>query len=164
MSKKITTLVISLSQVIFILITALSTQLFAVDWQEKFNDYQNVNEKFSQPPLFYAPHTFWFWDAPLDPKLTASMAREMTKQRLNPGYTHARHSGAPNSSYPKLPFKQWLSPLWFESFGAALHEAEKADMTLGYCDEYWWPSGQAAGRVLKAHPELKAQSLQWKKP
>ncbi|NOY59333.1 MAG: hypothetical protein GXO75_10470, partial [Calditrichaeota bacterium] len=31
------------------------------------------------------------------------------------------------------------------------------------CDEYWWPSGQAAGRVLKAHPELKAQSLQWKR-
>ena len=36
-------------------------------------------------------------------------------------------------------------------------------MTLGYCDEYNWPSGQAAGRVLSQHPELEAQYLDWKR-
>ena len=36
-------------------------------------------------------------------------------------------------------------------------------MTLGYCDEYNWPSGQAAGRVLEQHPELAARYLDWKR-
>jgi len=31
---------------------------------------------------------------------------------------------------------------------------------LGYCDEYWWPSFQAHGRVVKQYPELKAESLE----
>ncbi|TFG45978.1 MAG: hypothetical protein E4H40_07740, partial [Candidatus Brocadiia bacterium] len=123
--------------------------------------YVQVRQNFNQPPLFYAPHTFWFWDAPLDAGLTASMAKEMTKKGLNPGYAHPRHSGAPDKPYPLLPPEQWLSPLWFQSFKAALSEAEKAGMTLGYCDEYWWPSGQAAGRVLEKHPELAAKSLEW---
>ncbi len=134
----------------------------AAEWQKKY-PYEQVREKFNQPPLFYAPHTFWFWDAPLDKSLTASMAREMAAKRLNPGYAHPRHSGAQYKPYPTLPVDQWLSLLWFESFGSALNEAQNAGMTLGYCDEYWWPSGQAAGRVLKQNPELAAQSLEWKK-
>jgi hypothetical protein len=134
--------------------------LVASDWQKKY-DYKQLRENFQQPPLWYAPHTFWFWDAPLNAKLTAAMAKEMAKQRLNPGYAHARHSGAPGKSYPSLPVEQWLSPEWFKSFSAALKEAEQAGMTLGYCDEYWWPSGQAAGRVLEQNPELMAQSLKW---
>ena len=132
----------------------------AAEWQKKYT-YEEVRANFGQPPLLYAPHTFWFWDAPLDTSVTAAMAQEMTKQRLNPGYAHARHSGAPHKSYPSLPPDEWLSPLWFKSFSAALTEAEKAGMTLGYCDEYWWPSGQAAGRVLKKNPDLAAQSLKW---
>ena len=131
------------------------------EWKINLDDYEKVRQNFAQPPMWYAPHTFWFWDAPLDPQLAASMAKEMATQRLNPGYAHPRHSGAPDEPYPKLPVEQWLSPLWFESFGAALKEAENAGMTLGYCDEYWWPSGQAAGRVLEAHPELEAKSLEW---
>lgn len=107
---------------------------------------------FTQPDMFYAPFTFWFWDAPLDPGQVIYQAREMCKQRLNPGYAHARHG---------LPPEQWLAPIWFASLDAALSVAEDANMYLGYCDEYWWPSGQAAGRVIKAHPELAAQSLKW---
>jgi len=134
----------------------------AAEWQNKYT-YEEIRANFKQPPLWYAPHTFWFWDAPLDTSVTAAMAHEMTKQRLNPGYAHARHSGAPDKPYPSLPVDQWLSPLWFKSFSAALTEAEKAGMTLGYCDEFWWPSGQAAGRVLKKNPDLAAQSLRWER-
>ncbi len=144
----------------FIFLTIQTELLIAGEWQKKYDDVQ-VRQNFNQPPLFYAPHTFWFWDAPLDADLTASMAREMTKKGLNPGYAHPRHSGAPDKPYPLLPLEEWLSPLWFQSFEAALSEAEKVGMTLGYCDEYWWPSGQAAGRVLEKHPELAAKSLEW---
>jgi hypothetical protein len=76
----------------------------------------------------------------------------MARQRLNPGYTHARHG---------LPREEWLSEKWFDAFGGALKEAKKAGMYLAYNDEYWWPSGQAAGRVLESHPHLKASSLRY---
>lgn len=135
-------------------------RLGAAEWQKKYN-YQELRQNFAQPPLWYAPHTFWFWDAPLEPAQVASMARQMTQQGLNPGYAHARHAGDPTQTYPKLPVHQWLGPLWFQSFDLALKEAETAGMTLGYCDDYWWPSGQAAGRVLEQQPRLKAQSLEW---
>jgi len=142
-------------------VSIIHTQLLvAGEWQKKY-DYKQLRKNFEHPPLWYAPHTFWFWDAPLSAELTSTMAKEMAKQRLNPGYAHARHSGAPGKSYPSLPVKQWLSPEWFKCFSEALKEAGQAGMTLGYCDEYWWPSGQAAGRVLEQHPELAALSLKW---
>jgi hypothetical protein len=82
------------------------------------------------------------------------MAKQMSQRRLNPGYTHARNG---------LPKEQWLSEEWFDAFGKALKEAKKAGMTLAYNDEYWWPSGQAAGRVLESKPGLKASSLRYSK-
>ncbi len=147
---------IILSQNIF----AQSNKSSDAEWKKKY-DYSQTKERFSEPPLFYAPHTFWFWDTKLDPSQTASMAKEMTKQRLNPGYAHPRHAEAPLSAFPGLPKEEWLSPLWFESFETAANEADKAGMTLGYCDEYWWPSARADGRVLEQAPDLEAQSLEW---
>ncbi|MEW6743928.1 MAG: glycosyl hydrolase [Planctomycetota bacterium] len=112
--------------------------------------FDELKRGFADPDLIYAPFAFWFWDTGLDPEHAAAMASEMARQRLNPGYAHARNG---------LPREQWLSPLWFEAFGAAQGEAKAAHAYLGYCDEYWWPSGRADGRVLAAHPELKATSL-----
>lgn len=150
-----------------VLFTVLFQNAFAqsinpsnLEWQKKYN-YADTKEKFAEPPLFYAPHAFWFWDTALDTSQTASMAKEMIKQRLNPGYAHPRHAEAPLSAFPGLPREEWLSPLWFKSIRSAAREAENAGMTLGYCDEYWWPSGRADGKVLEQAPELEAQSLEW---
>ncbi len=113
---------------------------------------ETIQEEFKNPDMIYAPFTFWFWDDEIDPKLAGEMAKEMCKQGLNPGYAHPREG---------LPDEEWLSPVWFEAIGNVLEESRKADCYFGYCDEYMWPSGQANGRVLKKHPELKAQSLEW---
>jgi len=114
--------------------------------------YEELRATFPDPPALYAPFAFWFWDAPLDRDLAARMAREMCRQGLNPGYVHGR-SG--------LPREEWLSPEWFAAVEAAAGEARAAGMHLGYCDEYGWPSGQADGRVLAAHPELASCTLEW---
>jgi hypothetical protein len=131
------------------------------DWRKK-HDEREVRKMFAEPPMFYAPHTFWFWDDVIrDEKYAASMAKEMAGQRLNPGYAHPRSGFA--KSVAALPLEQYLAKPWFESFGNALQVAKENGMTLGYCDEYNWPSGQAAGRVLKQHPELEAKYLLWKR-
>ncbi len=112
--------------------------------------FEELELGFQSPGMLYAPFAFWFWDAPLDAQQTARMAEEMCRQGLNPGYAHPRNG---------LPHEQWLAEPWFAAFGAALDKARPAGAYLGYCDEYWWPSGRADGRVLTAHPELAAVSL-----
>ena len=120
--------------------------------------FETVRARFKDPDMIYAPFIFWFWDEPLDTAKMADMARVMISQGFNPGYAHARRSMV---GTPDLPAAEWLGDKWFEAFGAALGEAEKGKAYLGYCDEYWWPSFQAYGRIVEAHPELRAQSLKW---
>jgi len=122
--------------------------------------FEVVRASFAEPDMIYAPFVFWFWDEPLDPAKMAEMSRTMAGQRFNPGYAHARRSMV---GTPDLPDAEWLGDAWFASFDAALKEAEAARSYLGYCDEYWWPSFQANGRTLAAHPELRAVSLKWDK-
>lgn len=127
------------------------------EWRKMYSE-KEVQEKFANPPLFYAPHTFWFWDDTLkDESVAAEMAAEMAKQRLNPGYAHPRSGFDP--SVAALPLEQYLEKPWFNSFGKALQEAKNQDMTLGYCDDYNWPSGQIGGKILEQHPELEARYL-----
>ncbi|MEI7903207.1 MAG: hypothetical protein WCK89_23450, partial [bacterium] len=120
--------------------------------------FETLQQDFKSPDMIYAPFVFWFWDEPLNTEKMAEMARVMSSQGFNPGYAHGRSNMVGLTS---LPDDEWLGDPWFSAFGAALNEAEKRKGYLGYCDEYWWPSFQAHGRVLKQHPELKAESLNW---
>lgn len=120
--------------------------------------FEEIQAGFSNPDMLYAPFIFWFWDEPLNADKMAEMARVLGSQGFNPGYAHPRNSMV---GTPDLPDEEWLGEKWFTAFGAALGEAEKNNQYLGYCDEYWWPSFQAKGRVLEKHPELRAQSLDW---
>ncbi len=120
--------------------------------------FEKLKAGFANPDMIYAPFVFWFWDEPLDTAKMADMARVMMSQGFSPGYAHARKSMV---GTPDLPDAEWLGDKWFEAFGAVLEEAEARKNYLGYCDEYWWPSLQANGRVLKARPELEAVTLSW---
>jgi len=120
--------------------------------------FAEVRASFQNPDMIYAPFIFWFWDEPLDPVKMAEMSRVMVSQRFSPGYAHARKSMV---GTPDLPDAEWLGDKWFAAFGAALKEAEAGKNYLGYCDEYWWPSFQANGRILAADPDLRAVSLKW---
>ncbi len=126
--------------------------------------------------MLYAPYCFWFWDEPLYdsvyPAKSKEMAKEMLAKGINPGYAHPRISMADLLSQtpglkdkmkpsPSLPKDEWLSEKWFKAYEGALEEAESANGYIGYVDEYMWPVGRAAGRVIEAHPELASSNLQW---
>jgi hypothetical protein len=122
--------------------------------------FADLQANFANPPLAYAPFMFWFWDTPLTPEAkarAAEMAATVSGQRINPGYPNAIPT-----PWGAMPPEQWLSKDWFEALDGALARAEKAGTYMGFCDEYGFPGGQAAGRVLAQHPELKAESLDWK--
>jgi len=116
------------------------------------SSFEELKTHFPDPDMIYAPFAFWFWDDTLDTAQVAEMAGYMCDAGLNPGYAHPRHG---------LPHNEWLAPIWFRSLEAALNEARADGMYLGFCDEYWWPSGRADGRVLQRHPDLQAVSLRW---
>ena len=120
--------------------------------QRKKVSINQLKTSFADPDMAYAPFAFWFWDRPLDANQVTDIAEEMCKQGMNPGYAHGRNG---------LPHDQWVTDKWFESFDKATKITAKYKCYIGYCDEYNWPSGQALGRVLKKHPELKAVSLKW---
>jgi len=131
----------------------------ATNWGvRKAVSFETLRKNFRDPDRIYAPFIFWFWDEPLDSAKMAEISRVLCDQGFSPGYAHARKSMVKT---PDLPGEDWLADKWFAAFDAALKEAEARRNYLGYCDEYWWPSLQANGRVLKAHPELQAESLRW---
>jgi hypothetical protein len=135
------------------------------------DDYGQTKTHFAKPDKAYAPFTFWFWDEPITPgkypNKPRDMARKMLEQGMSPGYPHARICAdtllgeKSNPPLLDLPKEQWLSKEWFEAYDAVLDETVKAGGYLGYCDEYMWPVGSAADRVIKKHPELANASLQW---
>jgi len=121
--------------------------------------FEALRDGFRDPDMIYAPFAFWFWDEPLNFAKMETMAETMASQRLNPGYAHPRRTVPGLSPVDPLPRDQWLSPLWFDAFKGALTKAESGKTYLGFCDEYMWPSFQAAGRVLEQDPALKAARL-----
>jgi hypothetical protein len=123
--------------------------------------FEALRAGFQEPEMIYAPFAFWFWDEPLNAEKLAEMAQTMAGQRLNPGYVHPRTNAPGVARRNPLPPDQWLSPLWFDAFKSALGKAEAVNGYLGFCDEYMWPSFQAAGRVLKRDPGLKSSSLEF---
>ncbi len=133
------------------------------EWKRKYDQPGALRRLFQEPPMFYAPHAFWFWDDTLrNDHLPVRMVNEMAGQRLNPGYAHPRSSmDRQNAKYPSLPYNQYLEKIWFDNLGNAVKKTREKGLYLGYCDEYDWPSGQAAGRVLEKYPELEAKYLAW---
>ncbi|MBN1997168.1 hypothetical protein JW935_06420 [candidate division KSB1 bacterium] len=125
--------------------------------------FSRLKTAFEKPDNLYAPFMFWFWDTPLDDAGTrdrmVAMSLTMMQQGFNPGYAHARMCMVDS---PDLPRQQWLSDVWFDTFGRILLKAAEHDYYFGYNDEYWWPSGRAAGRVLAKTPDLWAESLYWR--
>ena len=95
--------------------------------------FDELKANFAQPDMMYAPFMFWFWDAPIDKAQAGEIAQKLAAQRINPGYSHARHSIATGA--PSLPVAGWLSPLWFDAFSDVVNIAEQSDTYFSFCDE-----------------------------
>jgi len=90
------------------------------------------------------------------------MAAEICRQRLNPGYVHARFSpdGDPatwnDESWKQIISRRWISDEWFNAFEASLEKTAAAGMHMTYTTgEPNIPKYQ----ILAVCPELKAQSV-----
>lgn len=129
-------------------------------------DRDSLRELFTDPPRRFAPWAFWFWDAPLDTAGLEAISEKIMDVGMNPGYVHPRwslgsmdHIGGrwEMEPAPTLDEKDWLGPAWFDAFRAVTRRTADRGFQLGFVDEFWWPSGRAAGRVIEKHPDLVQQ-------
>ena len=105
---------------------------------------------FANPPLENRPSPFWFWNDHLDPKRLADQYDRLLDAGMGGAIMHAR-SG--------LPCDQYLDERWWRSIDAVVKRAHQRGGTAWLYDEYGWPSGTAAGRVPKNHPEFRMQHI-----
>jgi hypothetical protein len=132
---------------------AVGQSLNVPEWKSKVNTYSELSGRFKNPPAFYSPHMFWFWDTELDAAQIRRQAKDMVSKHINPGYVHARGEYFWDYTLPSMPKKDWLSDKWFNSFKGALEDTEASGYNMSFDSEYMWPSGQAGGRVLEQHPK-----------
>lgn len=75
-SKKNTFLIVTCSSLVSSIVVAqnISEKDIHPEWLKKYSD-KEIYDMFDNPPMFYAPHTFWFWDDVIkDEQMAASMA------------------------------------------------------------------------------------------
>ncbi|HEX8548164.1 MAG TPA: glycosyl hydrolase [Cytophagaceae bacterium] len=159
-AHKLVTIVVSIASISFSF-RGFGQALDVPYWKSKVNKYSDLSAEFKNPPSFYAPHMFWFWDTKLDSAQISQQARDMVSKHLNPGYVHARGEYFWDYTLPSMPKKDWLTEKWFKCFNGALKQTEASGYHMSFDSEYMWPTGQAGGRVLKEHPEQKAQTLHY---
>jgi len=100
----------------------------------------------------YRPIPWWAWtgdlnEADLRAQLDTMQAQGLTEFFLFPIY---------GLEVPYLSAEYWAKVKW------TLEECRRRGMKVWIYDEYNWPSGVCAGRVLRDHPEFVAESLRFR--
>ena len=118
---------------------------------------EEIREFFKDPPRDYGPTPFFALNSDLDPGLLVSALEEMARGGVAGVFLHPR-SGMEI---------EYLSELFFERIGIAIETCAKLGIKAWLYDEYNWPSGPAAGKILLEHPEFRQKYLEFlvvKKP
>jgi hypothetical protein len=128
------------------------------DGQRPATTFRRLAASFREPEMRYAPFSWMFsWEPPsrMDGASLKALTAASIEQRANPGYLFMLPRDAERAK------KEFLSDRHFQHLSEALELARSSGTALTFCDEWTWPVGDAAGRVLEQHPELRAQYLHY---
>ncbi|NLH98431.1 MAG: hypothetical protein GX446_02955 [Chthonomonadales bacterium] len=114
---------------------------------------------FRLPDSFHWPGHMWIWNDRLD---TATLKRQLADMKAHgalspmplPEPTEFRPTNMPTRMEPG-----YLTPAFFDVVREAAEESQRLGLRLWLYDEGGWPSGNACGQLVKAHPEYGRQSL-----
>ena len=104
--------------------------------------------------VWYYPATYWFWhyipkkdeiDRQIEDMKNKGIMSFQIAVRLN------------------MPLEDYLSNEYLNAYKLAASKAKSLGMMMGIYDDYNWQSGQAAGKTVEYHPELKECQLFWTK-
>lgn len=107
---------------------------------------------FAEPDNAHSPAAYWFWhELP-----TAGQITEQIGQMLDGGFRSFQIQA--RLAYP---IGEYLAPDYLAACRMAVAEAARHGMTVGIYDEYNWQSGQAGGRTVRGHDDLRERHVFW---
>ncbi|MGI9009119.1 MAG: hypothetical protein ACR2FU_23525 [Streptosporangiaceae bacterium] len=107
---------------------------------------------FAAPDNAHSPAAYWFWhELPSAGQITAQIG-----QMLDGGFRSFQIQA--RLAYP---IGEYLDPDYLAACRLAVAEAARRGMTVGIYDEYNWQSGQAGGRTVRGHDELRERHVFW---
>lgn len=100
----------------------------------------------------YRPVIMWFWNEAMDADEIRRQIDGFYEQRIYHFFIH------PQSTF----LVEYLSERFFDLIGVAIDHAKQRGMKFWIYDEYNWPSGMAAGQLLRDYPEYRMVVLRHK--
>ncbi len=114
-------------------------------------DYSSLRDKFLSPPREYGPTPFWALNNDLNPESLARILEECRMRGLAGVFMHPRTGME----------VEYLSETFWERMGFIIEKCAELELKAWIYDEYNWPSGPAAGKLLTEHPEFTQKYLDY---
>lgn len=112
----------------------------------------NVIDALKSPPDAYRPYPFWFWNGEMSEEEITWQMEEFRRQGITTVLIHPRHGLV----------TPYLSDEYMALVVHTATVAQRLDMKIILYDEYNWPSGTVAGRLLHDYPEYGMQLLRYR--
>lgn len=110
---------------------------------------KRLEEIFENPPGEYMPVPWWAWAGALEPDQMRRQLAMMHEQGIREFFI-----------FPIYGLEvEYMSEEYLDRIGLTLEQCRKLGMRAWIYDEYNWPSGTAAGRVARYHPDAIAANL-----
>jgi hypothetical protein len=111
----------------------------------------NIIEELSSPPDEYRPYPFWFWNGDMTEDEITFQVKECLQQGITSVLIHPRHGL----------ITPYMSKEYMDLVLHTVRIADSLGMKVWLYDEYNWPSGTVAGRLLHDYPEYKMKYLRY---
>lgn len=108
-----------------------------------------IESDFANPPNWYRPAPFWFWNHDLSEEEIRRQVRLMQEGGIGGFFMHARYGR----------ITPYLSEAWHRMIGAAVDEARDQQMYAWLYDEDNWPSGSAGGQTVRENYRFAASHV-----
>jgi len=113
----------------------------------------------AEPEAVFWPAYFWLWNGPLEPAVLRRQLADMAAHDARSVcVVPMPREFRPDSTGNRMDV-DYLSAEFFDRVQVAVEQASQLHMHYWLYDEGGWPSGQAAGRVVRQRPDLAARVM-----
>lgn len=113
--------------------------------------YETVERYMNTPKCEFRPYPFWCWNGKITQDEITWQMEQCHEQRIWTVLIHPRHGLEID----------YFSEEYFELIRHTASEARRLNMKIILYDEYNWPSGTVAGRLLRDYPQYRMRFLRY---
>jgi hypothetical protein len=122
-------------------------------------EYEELLDRFVDPPAAYRPMMFWIWNGALDRERIVQQVQDIADAGCGGFFIHPMGESFRLHDFIRGISPGYLTEGYFEAVRWAVEAADEAGIYAWLYDEGGWPSGTAQGAVLDGHPEYSAGVL-----